>query len=555
MNIKGIWSLVKVFQTNGEMRLPEKKLYKVLALVAVLGIMIPCVLIVGFISYVMTEALVEFGNPGGGMLFEMQILSAFSMIFGILVIFSVLFFSSDREHFVTLPIPIHQLMMSKFIYSYIAESVMEFMILVAVFVGYFIAIGKNLGIADALNPISIVSAVLGVAAIPLIPMIYCAVFSLILMAGLSGVKDSRVFYRISSIILLLFAGLFVLSLRGIGEINMENYVESLGSGSNLLLKTMNVFFFTVPWLSEAVSRGSILFLLLYIVGNIGLLVLLYFVGKALYQKGLYTAASLGSSKKETIKSKDIKEQSFFMASLSKEYKVIMRTKAFNNNCAFINLLWPVGIWALFHFTKDKGGMQAFIEYYKNGADRAEMILIMAVVAIAFIATALNSLASTAFTREGQHLELIKFIPVPFSTQMYAKMAICFLFTYPALVLTDIIICIYLGVSATIGVYFAILMLMAHIISIVVGMGMDSNSPYTDWGDEYSALRGNLNVFFNMAVMMLIAFGVILVGLLMYELMKLPILAYYIAIFLILSGVMIYAVMKGPKHILNNMKKL
>ena len=97
--------------------------------------------------------------------------------------------------------------------------------------------------------------------------------------------------------------------------------------------------------------------------------------------------------------------------------------------------------------------------------------------------------------------------------------------------------------------------MAHIISIVVGMGMDSNSPYTDWGDEYSALRGNLNVFFNMAVMMLIAFGVILVGLLMYELMKLPILAYYVAIFLILSGVMIFAIMRGPKHIIANMKKL
>ena len=555
MNIKGIFSLVRVFSKNGEMQMPDKRLYKVFALCAVLGIMIPCVAIVGFISYVMTEALVEFGNPGGGMLFEMQILSAFSMIFGILVIFAVLFFSSDREHFVTLPIPTHHLMMSKFIYSYLAESIMEFMVLVAVFVGYFIAIGRNLGLSAALNPISIIASILGVAAIPLIPMIYCAIFSLILMATLSGVKDRRVFYNISSIILFLFAGLFVLSLRGIGEINMENYVESLGSGGNLLLKTMNVFFFTVPWLSEAVSRGSIIYLLLYIAGNVLLLVALYFIGKALYQKGLYTAASLGSSRKEEVKKKDIADQSFFMASLSKEYKVIMRTKAFNNNCAYINLIWPVGVWALFHFTKNKGGMASFIEYYKNGADRAEMILLMAVVSVAFIATALNSLASTAFTREGQHLELIKFIPVPYSTQMYAKMAICFMFTYPALIATDIVICIYMGTNVMMGVFFAILMLMAHIISIVVGMGMDSNSPYTEWGDEYSALRGNLNVFFNMAVMMLIAFGVILVGLLMYELLRLPILAYYIAMFLILAGGMIFAIMKGPKHIINNMKKL
>ena len=125
MNTVGVRSLVKILSKNSEMQLPKSVGYRVLALVAALGIMIPCTLIVGFISYVMTEALLEAGSPGGGMLFEMQILSAFSMIFGILVIFSVMFFSSDREHFVTLPIPSHHLMMAKFFYAYMAESVME----------------------------------------------------------------------------------------------------------------------------------------------------------------------------------------------------------------------------------------------------------------------------------------------------------------------------------------------------------------------------------------------------------------------------------------------
>ena len=112
MKVVGIRSLVKILSKNTEMQMPDSIGYKVLALIAALGIMIPCTLIVGFISFVMTEALIEVENPGGGMLFEMQILSAFSMIFGILVIFSVMFFSSDREHFVTLPIPSHHLMMA-----------------------------------------------------------------------------------------------------------------------------------------------------------------------------------------------------------------------------------------------------------------------------------------------------------------------------------------------------------------------------------------------------------------------------------------------------------
>ncbi len=554
-SISSITSLAKVLSKNSEMQMPEKTSYKILAAIAGLGIMIPCTLIVGFISYVMTEALIEVENPGGGMLFEMQILSAFSMIFGLLVIFSVMFFSSDREHFVTLPIPSHHLMMAKFMYAYFAESVMEFLILVAVFVGYLIAVGKNIGLSAALNPISILASVVGIFLIPLVPMIYCAIFSLILMASLSKVKSTKVFYRTSTIFLLLFGALFALSLKGIGEINMENYVESLGSGSNLLLRSLNIVFFPVPWLSNAISEGSIVWLLASLFGNLALLVVLFFLGKALYQKGLYTAASLGSSKKADIKSGDITENSQFKASFQKELRVILRTKAFSGNCAYINALWPVGAFLLFHFNKDKGAIGQFIEMYADGRDRASMILLMVIIGIAFIATALNSLASTAFTREGQHLALIKFIPVPYETQLYAKAALSFVFTYPMLVVTDIIISIYMKVPIYMCVFFAIIMLMAHLVAIVIGIWMDSSSPYVEWDDEYSALRGNLNTFFNMAIMMVLSMVVIILGIVLYELLKLPILAYYIIMLAILIGVFLRLFVVGKRAILVNMDKM
>ena len=555
MNGVGIGSLIRVLSKNSEMQLPKKKSYQVLATIAVSLIMIPCAIVVGYISFVMTEALIEADNPGGGMLFEMQILSAFSMIFGILVIFSVLFFSSDREHLVTLPIPSHHLMLGKFFYAFIAESIMEFLVLIAVFVGYLVAVGKNLGLAKALNPISLLSSVTGVFLIPLVPMIYSAIFSLILMAALSRVKSIKLFYRISTLFLLLFAALFIYSLRSMGEVNMENYVESLGGGENVFLDTLNIIFFPVPWLGEAISRGSILYFLLYLVGNIALVGILYLLGKALYQKGLYTAAALGTVKKQRVRDKDIETSSHFKACLRKELRVILRTKAFAANTAFINLIWPVGTFLLFHFTKDKGAIKSFIRMYGMGKERAEMILLMVVVSIAFLATALNSVASTSFTREGRHLDLIKFIPVPYRIQMLAKATVSFIFTYPVLVATDVIICIYVHVPVSTGILFALLMLAAHVISIIVGMSLDSSSPYTEWDDEYSALRGNLNVFFNMAIMMLLSIIVILLGLLLYELLVLPVTVFYIALSVILFGAAIRIVMVWPDAIIENMKNL
>ena len=39
---------------------------------------------------------------------------------------------------------------------------------------------------------------------------------------------------------------------------------------------------------------------------------------------------------------------------------------------------------------------------------------------------------------------------------------------------------------------------------MIGTVMDSISPYTVWSDELSALRGNLNCFFNLAAEMIAA---------------------------------------------------
>ena len=87
------------------------------------------------------------------------------------------------------------------------------------------------------------------------------------------------------------------------------------------------------------------------------------------------------------------------------------------------------------------------------------------------------------------------------------------------------------------------------------MMLDSVSPYTEWDDEYSAFRGNLNVFFNMAIMMILAVAALLVGLLLYDVIKLPILVYYIVIFAILAISAERLVVVAPKKIVENMEKL
>ena len=208
-------TLFHVYKANAEMPTPKKGLkgsvYLSFGLIAVFCIMLPCCLIVGYMTYIMSMALMVESNTMNALLAELHIISAFSMIFSMLVVFNVLFFSSDREYMVTLPMSHLQLLAAKFWHTYVAESIMEFMILFSMFIGHFAAAAEKYGPWPVLGPIGIVSALIGTMVTPLLPLAYCAILSLILMAALKKVRNIKVFYHVSTLLLLLFVALFLLA--------------------------------------------------------------------------------------------------------------------------------------------------------------------------------------------------------------------------------------------------------------------------------------------------------------------------------------------------------
>ena len=62
--------------------------------------------------------------------------------------------------------------------------------------------------------------------------------------------------------------------------------------------------------------------------------------------------------------------------------------------------------------------------------------------------------------------------------------------------------------------YIVISLVCIVAATMIGVVMDSISPYTIWSDELSALRGNLNCFFNLAAEMVAA---LVAGLLSYGL--------------------------------------
>ena len=504
--MRNIKALMDVLRKNTEMKLPKKgseaKMYRVIGIIALCCIMIPCCLVVGYVSYVMTLALREAGNATAGIMAEVHIMSAFSLIFGMLVIFNILFFSSDREHLMPLPFKGYEMLTAKFFYAYMAESVMEFLILISIFAGYFIAVGISFG--------GILAAIVGVVIIPLMPLAYCAIISLILLRVLRNVKNSRVFGHSSTVFLLAFIALFMLSFRGMGGITVDNYVNSLASGDNLFSDTLSRIFFSVPFLMNALNCSnpigiSLLNLLACIGLNVLVVVVMIVFGAYTYTDSLQAVGAMGGGRhRSNTNTYAGKQKGVWRSYLGKEVKVLLRTKAYSGNCVFINLLWPVVLIGYLLINRDKAGVIKLTNYLAMGYQRAYVLLTIAVVLLAFLSSAMNSLASTAFTREGQHVEMLKYIPVSYKTQAMIKGAVSILITYPPLLLCDIALAVFFRISLGMFIYYAVVMLASLVITSVLGMYLDSSHPHVTWEDEYSALRGNLNTFFDMAIVMVIA---------------------------------------------------
>ena len=551
-------SLYKAFSSNLEMPKPsgEKKvkLYNRFGMIAFIGIMVPVSIIVGYVTYVLTDLLCKFDGFSYGLLSEIDLISAFAMIFCMPLMFSVLFFSSDLQFLTALPVSSGQLYAARFWHTFRAENVMTSGFLIAIYIGYFAAIARNMGVKEALHPVAVIAAVIGLFGSLLLPLLYCSILAMLLMLVLRKFNRADIYYHSSLVLFGGFAAMFLLSFKGYGGINVMNYLDSLVYSSNTFTAICNVLFPTNYLTILSITTHSVIPLLI----SVGILVALYMlsvlVAHLTYRKGLFAAAVI-SNKKATRKTvSGYGKRSVFSSLLQKEIKVLMRTMTYRMNCVYANLLWPV---AAVIFVVEAPNFESFkvFTYKLQSSDPwSHIILYVAFIAIAFIASGLNSIASTSFTREGVHIDMLKYLPADLNKQIRAKVLVAILFTYIPVAVAIIPVAIFFGVAIWIPLY-VITAFVCVLTATMIGVIMDSISPYTVWSDELSALRGNLNCFFNLAAEMVAA---LLIGGISYGLYLLSsssvITIAIVTAMLLIAGVLILVIgLPGVKKNIESLK--
>ena len=99
------------------------------------------------------------------------------------------------------------------------------------------------------------------------------------------------------------------------------------------------------------------------------------------------------------------------------------------------------------------------------------------------------------------------------------------------------------------------MLLCLIVTTVSGLYLDSSHPHSTWDDEYSALRGNLNTFFDMAIIMVISVLICGIGFIAFNMTGIGLMGFLCLVGCILLVMAIFACTKGFAMCVRNMEEL
>ena len=549
-------NLVRTFLLSGEMPKSEKKnkvkFYFTLGLIATIFIFIPCFILMAFLVGVTTDGIREeimsniayHGNIGNGLLLVIQFICIFSMIFGFNIILNTFYFSGDIEHILPLPIKPKMLISSKFMAVLISESLMEFLFLIAAFLGFLLVNGFNIW--------DILMSIIGVLTLPILPLVYCGIIALLIMRFTKLIKN-----RNNVLTLILLGIIILIGMVAIGCLNNDSiteFIHLLAAGEVGFLNIMNYIFPSTYFLVEAVTNTNIGAFIIYLLINAFAYIVFMLLADKFYIPGVKRISNNANhnqaSLTETIK--EAKRSSFIKSYIQKELKVLLRTPSFFSNCILSNLLWPIIIILIYLIQGQDNVIIEFVNHYKQGEALGVLVIFISIFAISAILTTANSIASSSISREGKHFSFMKYIPIDYKTQLNIKALISIIISFGFNFIYLLIICYFIEASFIDFLVFTIVSLLSSIFFTYLGIYLDTINPKLIWEDELNALRGNENTFFSMAISMIIA--AILGGGIYYlnrvELIPLSILKTMLIILLAMGAILIYykVMNKGIKNI-------
>ena len=462
------------------------------------------------------ELLSQIGQEGVVIGIICAIASIMTFVFGISIVISVFYFSSDIEYLLPLPIKPYQIVASKFTVTLFYEYITTFVIAAPPLIGY--------GYASSAGIIYWIIVLFTILLLPIVPLVYGGVISIVLMRFLKRAKNRDILTIVISIFIMVLALGFNTMTNTFSSMSSEAVMDLLIKGNNSLLEVINRVFPNFILIEKALIDGDIIMLLLFMVTVLLFVIVFLFIAKLLYFKGASGISSTSSKRKALTKEqsfKIIRKRKVLYTYTVKELKLLFRTPMYFMNCVMMSIIWPVfllipvaaGVFGgSFGISSLKEILLGSLE---SGQSIVSGIIFLVVFGITVLITSFNFTAGTGISREGKSFFVMKYIPISFEKQIFAKILSGILISLIGTTLYIIIAMFVLNFPLWITLLSGILSFFTCVIFTYIQIITDLIRPKLKWETEQAAIKQNFNTMIELFFSVILGGGVCLLSVFLY----------------------------------------
>lgn len=451
----------------------------------------------GGMFFMMTRGIIAGSPPGqSDLALTMFILAAqvLALVLGLFTMVSLFYFSTDLNILVPLPLKEGTILAAKFGIATLTEYLPSLLFVVPPLLAYNQFVPLRLS--------GWISAVLVFILLPLAPLSIAGIVAVTMMRGINR-RHRDVLMVIASILIVVV----VVAFQYVFQSALMNQVDIEAVLQNRVdfVRLIGSLFPPSIWATRAISRAGTLAGLVnlaYLLGASGASVALFlFVGQKVFYGGLVGGneqlrKGLKFDQKAVLR--EAVQAPSIKALILREIRLFMRMPIWVMN-GFISVIL-IPLLALFPTFIGGQGLEqiaAVIRTAPNGIPLATVVVAATIVML----TSLNTLASTAISREGKHLWISRSIPVSGALQVKAKMSFALLAALisaaPIVVLFTVLLkppILYTFLAYTLGI-------VAGVAPQAFGLLYDMWRPFLTWTNPQHAVKNNLNALSSGIIML------------------------------------------------------
>ena len=415
---------------------------------------------------------------------------------------NVLYFSKDLKILLRMPIKPKEILHSKILNMIVSEYEMEIIMLAIPMIVY--------GILTKASLMFFVYMVAILLILPIIPILITSLVIAIIMRFTNKIKNKSKVIYITLILTSLIISMITSSFN-----SQQNF--SVSAIKNIILKANGVaetiadyFILIKPIMNTLLNYNNIIGLqnlIIYIAENVICYVVVIWIMSKIYLKGAI-GATINSKKNvksenSEISLKDFKKKNKYKTYILKEYKTILRTPIFFIECIIIPILYPFFIF----FTIIS--MTEFARFV--GLDLWEKIRNVAIEPLGVAITLgtgqifymMNFTSIISISRESKNAIITKYIPIDLNKQFDLK-----IFLGTALNMVAAILVTIFYYMCTNNLYVSIVIFfMLYLINIIgekFKILIDLKKPQLVWDTEYTMMKQNTNIMFELFYSLIVA---------------------------------------------------